>query len=59
MSEFIFYNIIAFAMWLTDGSRFKVVRILGILVNIPWLVISFPIALILPFVILIEMLIDA
>ena len=59
MSDFIFYNIIALPMRLTDDSRFKIVRVLGILLNIPWLVLSFPIALTLPFIILIEMLIDA
>ena len=58
MVEFVFDKIICLPMYLTDKSRFKIIRIAGTLSMFIWFILVFPFLFIIPFLILIETLIE-
>ncbi len=59
MIDFVFDKIICLPLHLTDESRFKIIRVAGILSMFVWLVVAIPFLLIMPFLMLAEILSEA
>lgn len=52
--DFIFMKIMCFPVYITENSKFKIIRIIGILLMFVWILFASPILIVIIFLMLLE-----